>query len=73
MHLFTAPGTPIPRTAIDWDALPPEDLQRLWNACAENPLNIVGLGLHVAQAHHNNDCVWPVSYTHLTLPTKRIV
>ena len=43
MHLFTAPDTPIPRTAIDWDALPPEDLQRLWNAWGHNmPVDVAG-------------------------------
>ena len=43
MHLFTAPDTPIPRTAIDWNALPPEDLQSLWNAWGRNmPVDVAG-------------------------------
>ena len=43
MHLFTAPDTPIPRTAIDWNALPPEDLQNLWNAWGRNmPVDVAG-------------------------------
>ena len=43
MHLFTAPDTPIPRTAIDWNALPPEDLQSLWNAWGRNmPVDVSG-------------------------------
>ena len=59
MHLFTAPDTPIPRTAIDWNALPPEDLQSLWNAWGRNMLVDVA-GSHLLNVLPSSVFIWRV-------------
>ena len=40
-----------------------------WNAA----LDQVAEAFQKAEIEHGSESVWPVSYTHLTLPTKRIV